>query len=236
MKLFIKKLFLFLIIITVLQNKGNCQVREVLDALKPTKAFEGTPILKKGSHVLQAGIGIGSNLLSVAGIENTITNALGISTSGVTSSSKIGPFSLAYEYLIKDNLGLGIGFSYAEATQSINTPATTNLLGLITLPAVSLNTKLQSTTILLSTTYHLYTTDKFDPYTKVSIGATLWKGTNTDAKGNDIGTFPTLPAPIAYNALVGLRYFAGKSVGLYGELSYSNLKFVANAGIAFKLH
>jgi hypothetical protein len=250
MKLLIKKLLLSSLIIVALQNKAICQVREVLDALKPTKAFEGTPILKKGSHVIQAGIGMGSNILSLveSGQIGDVLNTAGVSS----STSRVGPITIGYEYLVKDNLGMGLSVSYAEASQTFNVNST-NSASIISIPGIgnipgigsilgtsgttgALNTNVKSTTILLSTTYHLYTTDKFDPYSKVSIGATFWSGSNKNASGSDAGSAPTFPTPIAYNAVLGLRYFAAKQMGLYGELSYSNLRFAANIGLTFKLH
>jgi hypothetical protein len=248
MKRIISKSILFLTCI-IIQTKANCQVREILEAMKPTSAYEGTPILKKGSQVLQVGIGMGTNVLSFVGA-GQIGDALG--GAGVSnSSSKVGPFTLGYEYLVKDNLGLGVSVSYAEATKSYDINSSSGLLtgipGLGSIPGIgsvfgssggasSYNTKVKSTTILLSTTYHLYTTDKLDPYSKISIGATFWSGSSTNASGTDAGSAPTFPTPIAYDAVLGLRYFAGKQMGLYGELSYSNLSFAANIGLTFKLH
>jgi hypothetical protein len=225
--LFLKSI-LFLAFIVTFHTTANCQVREILEAMKPEKAYEGTPILKKGSHVIQVGIGMGSNIVSLAGL-GEVGNLLGSAVQS-NATSKVGPFTFGYEYLIKDNLGLGINISYAEGTQT----SSSSVLGISLGPAYT--TTVKSTTILLSTTYHLYTTDKFDPYSKISIGATLWSGTNKNANGSDAGSIPTFPTPIAYDAVLGLRYFAGKQMGLYGELSYSNLSFAANIGLTFKLH
>jgi Outer membrane protein beta-barrel domain len=216
-------------------NVAKCQVREVLEAIKPAKAFEGTPILKKKSQVLQVGIGAPNNIASFinapAATINTIGNILGglgiitAAPSSTSTSNKTGPFYIDYEYLVKENLGLGIGFSYASATQ----------VGTIPLVVPTTTTaKVSATSVLFSTVYHFYITDKLDPYSKVSIGATLWKGSYKNANGSDAGTLP-LPTPIAYRALIGLRYFISPNIAPYGEASYSNLKFAANIGIAFKL-
>jgi hypothetical protein len=216
-------------------NIANCQVREVLEAIKPAKAFEGTPILKKKSQVLQVGIGAPNNIASFinapANTINTIggiLGGLGLGTSTQSSSTttnKVGPFYLDYEYLVKENIGLGIGFSYASATQVGTIP--------LIVPTKTTAT-INATSVLLSTVYHFYITDKLDPYSKVSIGATLWKGSYKNENGSDAGTLP-LPTPIAYRALVGLRYFVSPNFAPYGEASYSNLKFSANIGVAFKL-
>jgi hypothetical protein len=216
-------------------NFANCQVREVLEAIKPAKAFEGTPILKKKSQVLQVGIGAPNNIASFINAPAATINAIGGILGGLglgtgtqsssTNTNKVGPFYLDYEYLIKENLGLGIGFSYASATQVGTIP--------LIVPTKTTAT-INATSILLSTVYHFYITDKLDPYSKVSIGATLWKGSYKNENGSDAGTLP-LPTPIAYRALVGLRYFVSPNIAPYGEASYSNLKFSANIGVAFKL-
>ncbi len=130
--------------------------------------------------------------------------------------------------MVNDNLGMGIGLSYVEASQTININ--------VTAPSTSINTKVKNTSIIVSTTYHLYTTDKLDPYTKVSIGLNIWKVSSKNQNGNDVNTVPTLPTPLAYNAVIGLRYFATSKVGVFGEASYSNLRFSANTGLTFKLH
>jgi hypothetical protein len=241
-RLFLKSI-LFLTCTTALYTTANCQVRQILESIKPTSAFEGTPILKKGSGVLQVGIGMGRNIVSLAGL-GEIGNLLG-STGTSNSNAKTGPFTISYEYLVKDNLGLGASVSYAEGSQNIDIASASSIGGVIggllglgtgsTAPA-SVNSKVRSTTILVSTIYHLYITDKLDPYSKISIGATFWSGGSTNGSGAETGSAPTFPTPIAYDAVLGLRYFAGKQMGLYGELSYSNLSFAANIGLSFKLH
>jgi hypothetical protein len=229
------KITLLLLFFVSYTKIGNCQVRQIIEAIKPTKAFEGTPILKKKSQVLEIGIGAPNNIASFikapAATINTIGSILGglglitATPTATSTSNKTGPFYLDYEYLIKENLGLGIGFSYASATE----------IGTIPLLVPTTTTaKVSATSILFSTIYHFYTTDKLDPYSKVSIGATLWKGSYKNADGSDAGTLP-LPTPIAYRALLGLRYFVSPNIAPYGEASYSNLKFSANIGVAFKL-
>jgi Outer membrane protein beta-barrel domain len=211
----------------------NGQVIQILDAIKPAKAFEGTPILKKKSQILQVGIGapnnIGLFIENAVGTINTLGGILGSLGLGTTtqqsSTSKVGPFNVDYEYLIKENLGLGVGFSYASATETFTIPL---------IAAKTTTANIKATSILFSTVYHLYITDKIDPYSKVSIGATLWKGSYKNEDGSDASKLP-LPTPIAYRALIGIRYFISPNIAPYGEASYSNLRFSANIGIAFKV-
>jgi Outer membrane protein beta-barrel domain len=223
---FLKPATVLMMIVIGLSAKA--QVREVLEAIKPTKAYDGIPVLKKGNGVVQAGVGLGSNLISILN-QSGLTSVL----NGSTTTKNTGPFVISYEYLVKDNLGLGIGFSYAETNQTVSIG--NSILGIPLGTATSITKKATNTAIFASTTYHMYTTNKLDPYTRVSIGLNIWKVIFKDQSGAD-QPVPTFPTPIAYNAVVGLRYFATPQVGLFGEASYSNLRLAANAGITFKLH
>lgn len=215
---------------------ANCQIREVIEAIKPTKAFVGTPILNKKSQVLHIGIGAPNNIASfidapvatintIGGILGSLGLGGGTAASSSATKNKVGPINIEYEYLTKENLGIGIGFSYSGATEVATIPLIT---------PTTTTAKISATSILFSTIYHFYITDKLDPYAKGSIGATIWKGSYKNADGSDAGKLP-LPTPIAYRAIIGLRYFVSSKVAPYGEASYSNLKFSAAIGVAFKI-
>jgi hypothetical protein len=231
---YFKIAFFISIFISFLQPVYS-QVRQVIEAIKPAKVFKGTPILKKKSQVLQVGIGAPNNIASfinapVATINTIggILGGLGLTTvlpSSTSTSNKVGPLNLDYEYLVKENIGLSIGFSYASATETFSIP-------LIVPKTTTAN--INATSVLLSTIYHFYITDKLDPYAKGSIGATFWNGSYKNADGSNAGSLP-LPTPIAYRASIGLRYFISPNFAPYGEASYSNLKFSANIGVAIKI-
>jgi outer membrane protein W len=209
---------LFFVLLFSLTHTSYAQIREVLEAIKPKKEFTGTPILVKNSQLLQVGIGAPNNiatLLNFGGAGSFVNS---------TTSGKVGPFFIAYEYMIKENLGIGATISYARAKKTYSNPFGSG----------TVTGDLAGTSLLLSTTYHFYITDKLDPYTKVSIGATLWKGSYTTNTGSDAGK-ADVPTPIGYSALIGLRYFATEKIAPFGELSFSNLKFTAGIGVAFKL-
>jgi Outer membrane protein beta-barrel domain len=217
----------FLVAAILFSVSSLAQVQQVLEAIKPQKPFAGTPILVKGSHVLQAGIGIPNNAA-------TLLNFGGLATvlNGTTGNKKgIGPIFINYEYLVNENIGIGIGLTHASATQTYNSSA---LLGLLDINASNVTGEIQLNQIAINSTYHLYTTDKLDPYIKAGIGINIWKGSYTDETGKQVKPF-TAPTPLAYQGLVGLRYFIQPKFGLYGELSFSNLKFSANFGAAIKL-
>lgn len=199
--------------------QAQAQVREVLEAIKPKVAFDGTPILKKKSQIVQVGIGAPNNVATLLNVSSLLG---GITTKG--ASSKMGPFFIDYEYFIKENLSLGVGFAYAEASQEYNIPFSIK----------KATASLKGGSILFSSSYHFYITDKLDPYAKGSIGATLWKGNYTYDNGTEAGD-QVLPTPIAYRALIGLRYFVSPIIAPFGELSYGNLKFSAAIGVGIKL-
>jgi opacity protein-like surface antigen len=196
----------------------SAQVREVLEAIKPKKEFTGTPVLQQKSQLLQFGVAAPNNvatLLNFGGIGSFLNSS---------EKGKVGPFFLAYEYMIKENLGIGATVSYARAKKTYSNPFGSG----------AVTGDLAGTSLLLSTTYHFYITDKLDPYAKASIGATLWKGSYKNNDGTEAEKI-TLPAPVGYSALIGLRYFVSPKFAPFGELSYSNLKFSAGLGIAIKL-
>ncbi len=170
------------------------------------------------------GYGFVNNVASLINVSNLFGGLGGLINA--KANSKVGPIYLNYEYFVKDNLGLGLGVSYAKSRNTYSSPF---------LSAQSANIDLAGTSILLSSIYHFYTTNKLDPYTKVSIGATIWKNSSKLSDGTSIDIGFTPPTPIAYLALLGLRYFVSPKIAPVGELSYSNLKFSASLGMALKL-
>jgi hypothetical protein len=201
----------------------QAQIREILEYVKPQSKFSGTPCLNKKSQILQAGIGI----------PNTVTSALsGISSladlagGSAQNKSGIGPLFLNYEYLIKENVGLGISFTYAKGKQDYSKISFLNInLG---------KADIQLFQIAFSTTYHIYTTDKLDPYFKGSVGLNLWQTKYTDELGKESNPF-TAPTPFGYQGIVGMRYFLGEKYAAFGEVGMSSLKFTAGIGLAVKL-
>ncbi len=217
---FLKTTFLatFLLFFSV---QISAQIRQVINAVKPKKEFIGEPVLAKKSQVLQIGIAAPNNVISLLNL-----GGFGSFFSS-NSDKKTGPLFIAYEYLIKENIGIGATLVYATGEKTYINPFSSNSNEKYT-------ANLSGVSLLLSTTYHFYITDKLDPYAKGSIGVTLWNGSFKDQNGEE-PTKLILPTPIGYSALVGLRYFASPKIAPFGELSYSNLKFTAGFGLAVKL-
>jgi hypothetical protein len=208
-------LLLFLISLSL---NSQSQVREIIDALKPKKAFQGEPVIKKKSQLISFSAGLPNNI-------GQFLNFGGIGSFFSTTKTGTGPFFIRYEYLIKDNLGIGAAVAYASAGETYKNP----------LGSSTVTGKISGFSILLSSYYHFYTSNKFDTYSKGSVGLNIWSGSYKDQNDADVKKF-TAPTPIAYNALLGMRYFVTPKVNLSGELGFGNLKFSAGIGIGFKIH
>lgn len=208
-------LFCFLL----LANNSRAQAREILEIIKPDKKFEGVPAYKKGTHLLLFGAQAPNNIKTFLNFGGLVTL---LSSSG---SKSAGPFFFGYEYAVKDNLGLGISFQYASAKQTYAVPFGIG----------SITGEISGFSILLSSLYHIYPTDKLDPYFRGSLGVNIWKGGYRDNNNNEVQKF-TAPTPIAYNTSLGLRYFVSKQFAPFGEISYSNLKLTAGIGLCVKMN
>ncbi len=215
---------LVVVILLLLSLSAQSQIREILEAAKPKKAFEGTPVLQKKSQILSVSAGTPnkvSNFLDFGGIAPVLFN---------TSTKKsVGPFMLDYEYLVNDNFGLGLSLLYASGEQTYSS----------SLFSDSYTGSINQFQIGLSSYYHIYTTDKLDPYVKGTVGLNLWNGSYKDNNGNEIpGKTFTAPTPFGLRTLIGLRYFAGKNFAIIGEGNFTVLPkpaVTANIGVAMKL-
>lgn len=225
-----KKSLLVLSIIIATNITANAQIiTQVLQAAKPQKAFEGTPILDKKDFVVSVGFGIPNNtttLLTGGSVANSIL--------GGTSNNKsgFGPLFVGFEYFVSKELSVGLSSAYANGKKDFSTPAIT-LFGVQVSPATSGSASINLFQLAATSSYHLYTTDKLDPYIKAAIGLNIWKTKYTSA-GNETNPF-NAPTPFGYQGLVGLRYFVNSKLAPYGEIGYSSLKFSANIGLSVKL-
>jgi len=196
------------------------QVREILEAVKSKKAFTGVPVLQKKSQLLSVSMGTPNNVssfLDFGGIASLFFTT--------TDKKSVGPFMLDYEYLIKDNVGIGLSLLYASAKQTYKFGNT------------SVTGSIKQYQIGFSTYYHIYTTDKLDPYIKGTVGINIWDGYYKDNNGNDADNF-VAPTPFGFRSIVGLRYFASKNFAVMGEANLNLLPKVtvaANIGVALKL-
>ncbi len=216
------KLLLCICLATIV---SQAQVQQILQSIKPKNKFAGTPILAKGSHVVQIGIGTPNSLatyLDFGGIANIFKG------NGAVEKN-FGPLFLNYEYFFRDNVGIGASISYASSKQTYDL-----VIPLVNTKFGEVNGSVKVIQIGATYSYHIYTTDKLDPYFKGGAGINIWNGSYTDQNGVQSKPF-TAPTPFSYQGLIGLRYFISKKIALVGETSYSNLRFTANFGTAVKL-
>jgi opacity protein-like surface antigen len=225
-----------LTILLIFNQAIFAQVTQILNAVKPTKKFEGTPILQKKSSIINLGFGFPNNatdLLSGGGTVNAISQILGAGNTSTKGKKGFGPVFLGYEYFLNNEISVGLNFLYATGKQDYSNSSLFTQLGL---GSADLGTgEINLFQIAGSTSYHLYTTNKLDPYIKGAIGINLWKTTYTDKAGNKSNPF-TAPTPFAYQGIVGLRYFVSNNWAILGEVSYSSLRFSANIGTTYKIN
>jgi hypothetical protein len=230
-----QKLNLLILVLTI-HIVAGAQVTQILNAVKPTKKFEGELVLQKKSSILNVGFGIPNNATSLLSGGPTV-NALGflIDPNKSTTNGKkgFGPVFFGYEYFVSDEISLGINLLYANGKQNYSNSTLTSILGL---SSADLGTgQINLFQISGSSSYHLYTTNKLDPYIKGAIGINLWKTKYIDKAGKESNPF-TAPTPFAYQGIVGLRYFVNPNWAILGEVGYSSLRFSANIGTTFKIN
>ncbi len=209
---------LLVVIFITIMYQSAAQVREMLEAVKPKKKFQGVPVIVKKSQLISFTAGVPNNI-------GKFLNFGGFGSFFSTAKSGTGPFFIRYEYLIKENIGIGASVSYANAKETYKNPFGSG----------TITGKISGFSFLASSYYHFYTTDKLDTYSMGSIGLNIWTGSYQDQNNTEAQQF-TAPTPIAYSALIGMRYFITPAINFNGELSYSNLKFSAGIGAGFKLH
>ncbi len=215
-----KKIVLIATVILMVTQTSFAQLRQIIESAKPKKAFTGTPILAKKSSVISLSLGAPNKLadfLDFGGIAPIIGNR--------SNEKSFGPLMIDYEYLIKNNIGIGVSLLAAKASSDY------------TVFGNKYNGSITQYQLGFSSYYHLYTTDKLDPYVKATLGINLWDGGYTDKDNNETGNF-VAPTPFGLRSLVGLRYFASTNIALLGELSVNispNFTVAANIGAAYKL-
>jgi hypothetical protein len=218
-----KLLFTFILLFSL---KTNAQVQQILETVKPQKAFEGIPALQKNSLIIFAGLGAPNNVSSFLNFGGLFS---GIGISSTTNKQNLGNLMAGADFFIQKNQSIGLMFVYAKAneTKEFKVPIVNTVLGTVT-------GSISVIQIAATYSYHIYTTDKLDPYVRGGIGVNIWKGSYQDKSGNLSQPF-SAPTPVNYQGLIGLRYFVNNRIAPYGELSYTSFKFAANLGLTVKI-
>lgn len=167
----------------------------------------------------------GSQLFSVQyGFPNTIKRSLE-SFIGFEQTNKksVGPVSINYEYHLNPQLSVGVNVSYASYSADYK-----DILGL----SAVFTGKIRNTALMLQTIKYFESEGDILIYTKGNIGLNLWSGEYIAANGSEFKNF-NAPTPVAYNAVVGLKYGFGPSTFGYIEAGYG--KYVVAIGISVKV-
>lgn len=212
------RIFTF-IFIFFLGFNSKAQIKEIITEVARNSKTVANPAVKKGTQLAYAGYGIPNNL-------STYLSLGGLGSFFSTSSTKtgVGPVFLGYEYTLRPNAGLGLSVAYASAEVKY-----TGFIGI-----GNVTGKISGFSVLGSYIQHLLVTEVWDVYGKGSVGFNIWKGSYKTDDDKDFQNF-TAPTPIAYQAMIGARYFTKADIFPFAELSYSTLKFTGNIGVGIKV-
>lgn len=194
---------------------------DVLATIGRNNQFTGTPVIAKGSHIVQAGYGFPNKLaqyLDFGGIADIFSG------SG-SSKSSFGPLGLNYEYMLDDQFGIGASaqYSWASQTYDLRIPIIDTRIGGIT-------GTIHQVQLGVHGTYHFFTTDKFDGYARAGVGLNLWSGEYRNDNNEDVKEME-FPTPYTYQGLAGIRYFISPNMGLYVEGNLNNINSFVNFGL-----
>jgi Outer membrane protein beta-barrel domain len=185
--------------------------------------------LDNKSVVFSVGFGIPNNTTTLLSGGQLLGSSI-LNSGSSNKKTGFGPAFVGFEYFVSKDLSIGLSAAYASGKKDYNIQG----IPILGIPGTSLGTaSINLFQIAATSSYHLYTTDKLDPYIKGAIGLNIWK-TKYVTPTSDTNPF-TAPTPFGYQGLVGLRYFVSKKLAPYGEIGYTSLKFSANIGLSVKL-
>ena len=206
-----------------------------------------------GSHNFHLGVGFPNKVGTTFSTLETIDNFTQQFTEKelVDGGYTTPQFTLRYEYVLTEELGIGANFGYWEA----RTPnfAFGNLppldLGGIddvlceTIPALcevvelvdetlTGSKKVRSYSISGQLTYHKRVFPKIDSYATAAAGYNFVREKNV---GDPRDKFKNINLPtFVYFTSVGLRYYINPKLGIYGEIGYGNISNF-NAGLTVRI-
>lgn len=147
-----------------------------------------------------------------------------------TKATGIGPLGLRVEYMLADNLGLGIDFIYNSSGIEGDVTRTDSLGN----SAVYTDkASMQRIRVMLRFNYHFVQTDALDAYIGGGAGynTRIWKYTSTDPSYEEPSVSGSL-LPVAFRAALGARYFFTDNIGLNAEIGLGGP--VLSGGISIK--
>ena len=163
---------------------------------------------------------IGKSLMSASINEDAVN----------TKATGIGPLGLRVEYMLADNLGLGLDFIYNSAGITGDYNSTDSLGNSVTYTDKA---SMQRIRVLLRFNYHFVQTDALDAYIGGGAGynTRIWKYESTDPDFDEPSATGSL-LPVAFRAALGARYYFTDNIGLNAEIGLGGP--VLSGGISLK--
>ena len=193
----------------------SCYKLTAQDSLK-TKNSE--LCIEKGKLLIDADYGV--PYLTGSVVKTVLDNSTGSSVASISNLNHIGG---KFEYLVTDNIGVGLEYTYAAVSAKYNyvRSYTDNNQNYTVLERY--NAKLTKQRILLRVNIHFNTTEKLDVYSTLGLG---YKKTQlkTDNIYNTVEVFGfnrTINMfPISMRGGIGIHYFFTQNIGLNLEAGF----------------
>lgn len=169
---------------------------------------------------------LGYGFLAFAGtlLESTLS-----ATSIDESHSQFGPIYAKYEYMIEDEIGIGINFAYLE-----NQVTYTSLSQSINGNLVSEKAFRRTWSVIFRINYHFARSKKVDPYVGGGFGYrnTAFRYEYPSTPSNNTKYKNNTLFPMGFEATMGVRFYLNDFIGFYAETGLA--KSVLQAGASFK--
>jgi opacity protein-like surface antigen len=201
------------ILLSIFLIACSCFKLTAQDSLK-TKNSE--LCIEKGKFVIDAFYGM--PYLTGSVIKTVLDNSTGSTVASISNLNHIGG---KFEYMINDNIGLGLEYTYAAVSAKYNYVRnyTNNNQNFTVLE--SYNAKLTKQRLLVRVNFHFNTTEKLDVYGTAGLGYKKSQ-LKTDNLYNtlEVISFNTSInlVPISIRGGIGMRYFFTQNIGINAEL------------------
>jgi len=176
--------------------------------------------LAQGNSLISAGVGVGLY-------------------EGSGAKMKIPPVSLAYEYMVTDNISAGLEAGYYKFGYDFGVNMTSNVDGESSSASIGSSGDYDVFYVLGIGNYHFVNNYNLDVYGGIKLGYANASGesstTATDSEGNTVNmSANTGPrSGLAFGAQVGGRYMFSDSFGAFAELGYGTS--IIKLGVTLKL-
>ncbi len=129
-------------------------------------------------------------------------------------------FNTAYDFAVANKFSLGLGLTYTDCTDQINSAGT-----------------LTRTNIGLRPLFHFGNNPNWDFYTGFRLGASFWAGSGHENDGGEFSIHVIQPGGSVIptvQTLAGIRYLSSGRVGLNSEIAFG-FPYTYSLGISVKI-